>query len=292
MLFAVERDPTASTKQKDHPGIPAVPISLSSPAELPMTRPHAQEEYKEDADNNSEAQTRQAARTRKSDEETERHTKLPSRANTEGRLNRKLAGPRLKPDGGVPDVLKSEARHDKNRVCATSCVPIQMPNSGSASNAPLPLPILSTNTGLGPRIVLLSLASEFEALAKDSVAVTGNLEGVCASASRAGVQVQRDRQDHPGLMSLDVVVNLLGTFAWDEERKLALYETSCGSSPRRLLARPTRQMSLHHTLFDSLRKAAFADTFRVTILAAVAPYTRMFTAAGRVQPLRRRTDDA
>ncbi|KAJ7645266.1 hypothetical protein B0H17DRAFT_1148508 [Mycena rosella] len=104
-----------------------------------------------------------------------------------------------KSDGAVPDVLKSEGRHDQNRVCATSCLKLQAQlRLGFQPDVPLPvhhcLTDLRHDKGLRQHILLSSLASKFEALAKDSVAVTGNLEDV--------------------------------DFTWDEDKKLALYETS------------------------------------------------------------------
>ncbi|KAJ7625407.1 hypothetical protein B0H17DRAFT_1111271 [Mycena rosella] len=113
------------------------------------------------------------------------------------------------------------------------------PNFDSAFNVTLPFPlatvflILGTDEGLGPHILLSSLASDFEVLAKDSVAVTGNLEDAFARTAPSGDGFPRQAFKYKetmkivlGLMSVAVVVNLQGTFTWDEDRKLALYETS------------------------------------------------------------------
>ncbi|KAJ6471192.1 hypothetical protein DFH09DRAFT_480318 [Mycena vulgaris] len=94
-------------------------------------------------------------------------------------------------------------------------------------------PILGTNEGLGPHILLSSLASDFQALTRDSVAVDGNLEDAFVRTAPAGEGFPRQAFQYketikiiPGLTFLDVVVNLQGTFTWDEARKVALYETS------------------------------------------------------------------
>ncbi|KAJ7645273.1 hypothetical protein B0H17DRAFT_1104324 [Mycena rosella] len=102
------------------------------------------------------------------------------------------------------------------------------PNFDSAFNVTLPFPlatvflILGTDDGLGPHILLSSLASDFEVLAKDSVAVTGNLEDAFARTAPSGDGFPRQAFKYketmkivPGLTSLDVI-----------DRKLALYETS------------------------------------------------------------------
>ncbi|KAJ7497630.1 hypothetical protein FB451DRAFT_1550452 [Mycena latifolia] len=98
-------------------------------------------------------------------------------------------------------------------------------------------PILGTNEGLGPHILLSSLASDFVALTQDNVTVSGNLEdafvrtapAVAAGAGtfpRQNFKYKETIKIIPGLSFLDVVVNLQGTFTWDEDKNLALYETS------------------------------------------------------------------
>ncbi|KAJ7288197.1 hypothetical protein C8J57DRAFT_1279381 [Mycena rebaudengoi] len=94
-------------------------------------------------------------------------------------------------------------------------------------------PILGTNEGLGPHILLSSLASDFEALGKDTVPVAGNLEDAFVRTAAAGDGLPRQAFKYketvkiiPGITFLDVVINLQGTFTWDEARNVALYETA------------------------------------------------------------------
>ncbi|KAJ6567011.1 hypothetical protein B0H19DRAFT_716775 [Mycena capillaripes] len=101
-------------------------------------------------------------------------------------------------------------------------------------------PILGTNQGLGPHILLESIASDFQASALDSVNIGGNLEDAFARTLPAAPAGQGFPRQHfqyvetikiiPGLSFLDVVVNLNGTFTWDEARNLSLYETSSDKS--------------------------------------------------------------
>ncbi|KAJ7077299.1 hypothetical protein B0H15DRAFT_862149 [Mycena belliarum] len=120
------------------------------------------------------------------------------------------------------------------------------PNFDSAFNVTIqkPLstvfPILGTNEGLGPHILLSSIASGFQALTKDTVAVSGNLEDAFvrtlaadsagAGFPRQGFQYKETVKIIPGVKFLDIVVNLKGTFTWDENRKLSLYETTSDKS--------------------------------------------------------------
>ncbi|KAJ6525223.1 hypothetical protein DFH09DRAFT_1188589 [Mycena vulgaris] len=94
-------------------------------------------------------------------------------------------------------------------------------------------PILGTNEGLSRTILVSSLASDFETLANDSVAVDGNLEDAFARTAPAGEVFPRQAFKYketikiiPGLTFLDVAVHLQGTFTWDEARKVTLYETA------------------------------------------------------------------
>jgi hypothetical protein len=99
-------------------------------------------------------------------------------------------------------------------------------------------PILGTNQGLGPHILLETIASNFQSGALDSVNVDGNLEDAFVRTSPAAPAGQGFPRQHfayvetikivPGLSFFDVVVNLNGTFTWDEARNLSLYETSSG----------------------------------------------------------------
>ncbi|KAJ7814079.1 hypothetical protein B0H13DRAFT_461894 [Mycena leptocephala] len=101
-------------------------------------------------------------------------------------------------------------------------------------------PILGTNQGLGPHILLETIASNFQSGALDSVNVDGNLEDAFVRTSPAAPAGQGFPRQHfayvetikiiPGLSFFDVVVNLNGTFTWDEARNISLYETSSDKS--------------------------------------------------------------
>ncbi|KAJ7836302.1 hypothetical protein B0H13DRAFT_2088922 [Mycena leptocephala] len=145
-------------------------------------------------------------------------------------------------------------------------------------------PILGTNQGLGPHILLETIASNFQSGALDSVNVDGNLEDAFVRTSPAAPAGQGFPRQHfayvetikiiPGLSFFDVVVNLNGTFTWDEARNVSLYETS---SDKSVVVRKIRrfeevdggaatnvsevingqcpfleqaQMNLYHTLFE------------------------------------------
>ncbi|KAJ7457002.1 hypothetical protein FB451DRAFT_600289 [Mycena latifolia] len=92
--------------------------------------------------------------------------------------------------------------------------------------------ILGTNEGLGAHILLSSLASDFEALARDAVAVDGNLEDAFVRTAAAGEGLPRQSFTYKetvkiitGLSFLDSVIHIRGTFTWDEQGKVALYES-------------------------------------------------------------------
>ncbi|KAJ7153554.1 hypothetical protein C8R43DRAFT_1126833 [Mycena crocata] len=94
-------------------------------------------------------------------------------------------------------------------------------------------PILGTSEGLGPHILLSSLASDFQALTADTVTVDGKLEDAFVRTAPAGDGLPRQAFKYketvkiiPGISLFDVVVNLEGTFTTDEANNLALYETA------------------------------------------------------------------
>ncbi|KAJ7471760.1 hypothetical protein FB451DRAFT_1250854 [Mycena latifolia] len=113
------------------------------------------------------------------------------------------------------------------------------PNFDAAFSVTVPrpidtvFPVLGTSAGLGPTILLSRMASGFEALVADAVPVSGKLEDAFVRTAEGGGE-GLPRQSFkfmetvkiiPGLAFLDVAVRLQGTFTWDAERKVALYET-------------------------------------------------------------------
>ncbi|KAJ7645278.1 hypothetical protein B0H17DRAFT_458483 [Mycena rosella] len=114
------------------------------------------------------------------------------------------------------------------------------PNFTSAFSVTVPQPlaaafsVLGTTAGLERSILLSPMASAFEPLAKDAVAVEGKLEDAFLRTAPAGSGEGLPRQSFkftetvkmvPRLAFLDVIVNLQGTLTWDEERHVVLYET-------------------------------------------------------------------
>ncbi|KAJ7498058.1 hypothetical protein B0H11DRAFT_1998456 [Mycena galericulata] len=101
-------------------------------------------------------------------------------------------------------------------------------------------PVLGTNQGLGPSILLESIASDFQAGALDSVIVNGDLEDAFVRtdpAAPAGQGLPRQHFQYvetikiiPGLSFLNVVVNLNGTFTSDQANNISLYETTSDKS--------------------------------------------------------------
>ncbi|KAJ7076030.1 hypothetical protein B0H15DRAFT_865217 [Mycena belliarum] len=95
--------------------------------------------------------------------------------------------------------------------------------------------VLGTGAGLERTILLSSMAGGFELLMSDSVAVVGALEDAYVRTARAAPEGEGlPRQSFrfmetvkivPGFAFLDVNVKLQGTFTWDAERRVALYET-------------------------------------------------------------------
>ncbi|KAJ7035383.1 hypothetical protein C8F04DRAFT_1233643 [Mycena alexandri] len=98
--------------------------------------------------------------------------------------------------------------------------------------------VLGTDNGLERGILLSTLASGFQTLEKDNVAVAGPLEDAfvrTATAAPDGLPRQRFQFKEtvkiiPGLSFSYVEVNLRGTLTWDETRNVALYETTNGGS--------------------------------------------------------------
>ncbi|KAJ7832340.1 hypothetical protein B0H14DRAFT_2803247 [Mycena olivaceomarginata] len=94
--------------------------------------------------------------------------------------------------------------------------------------------VLGTDNGLERGILFSTLASGFQTLEKDNVAVAGPLEDAfAATAAPDGLPRQRFQFKEtikiiPGLSFTNVEVNLRGTFTWDETRNVALYETTNG----------------------------------------------------------------
>ncbi|KAK7024056.1 hypothetical protein R3P38DRAFT_2956411 [Favolaschia claudopus] len=101
-------------------------------------------------------------------------------------------------------------------------------------------PVLGTSQGLCKHILLESIASDCNAGATDSVAVSGNLEDAfvrTAAAASDGQGLPRTQFSFietikiiPGLSFLDVKVHLNGTYTSDATRKVLLYETSSDKS--------------------------------------------------------------
>ncbi|KAJ7624411.1 hypothetical protein FB45DRAFT_923353 [Roridomyces roridus] len=91
-------------------------------------------------------------------------------------------------------------------------------------------PVLGTDQGLERVISLSSLASDFVALDKDNVAVDGKLFDASvrtAPSSDSGFprQAFRFKESFKILPGLNLHVGLQGTFTWDDEQNVALYET-------------------------------------------------------------------
>ncbi|KAJ6500880.1 hypothetical protein C8R45DRAFT_82803 [Mycena sanguinolenta] len=107
---------------------------------------------------------------------------------------------------------------------------------------PLPtvFPVLGTNLGLCEHILLESIASDCQVGVLDSVSIDGPLEDAfvrTAPAAPAGQGFPRQHFSYietittiPGLSFLDVVVHLNGTYTWDQERNITLYESSSDKS--------------------------------------------------------------
>ncbi|KAJ6500879.1 hypothetical protein C8R45DRAFT_82778 [Mycena sanguinolenta] len=101
-------------------------------------------------------------------------------------------------------------------------------------------PVLGTNLVLCKQILLESIASDCQVGVLDSVSVDGPLEDAFVRTAPAAPAGQGFPRQHfsfietitiiPGLSSLDVVVHLNGTYTWDQERNITLYETSTDKS--------------------------------------------------------------
>ncbi|KAF7375491.1 hypothetical protein MSAN_00437100 [Mycena sanguinolenta] len=101
-------------------------------------------------------------------------------------------------------------------------------------------PVLGTNLGLREHILLESIASDCQLGVLDSVNVEGPLEDAFVRTALAAPPGQGFPRQHftyietikiiPCLQFLDIVVHLTGTYTWDEERKITLYETSTDKS--------------------------------------------------------------
>ncbi|KAJ7732986.1 hypothetical protein B0H16DRAFT_171974 [Mycena metata] len=97
--------------------------------------------------------------------------------------------------------------------------------------------VLGTDNGLDRGILLSSLASDFQTLEKDTVAVAGPLEdafvrttiGVPDGLPRQSFQFKETVKIIPGVSFMNVEVNMKGTLTWDESRNVALYETTNGA---------------------------------------------------------------
>ncbi|KAJ7733666.1 hypothetical protein B0H16DRAFT_1732218 [Mycena metata] len=98
--------------------------------------------------------------------------------------------------------------------------------------------VLGTDNGLHRGILLSSLASDFQTLEKDTVAVAGPLEdafvrttiGAPDGLPRQSFQFKETVKIIHGVSFMNVEVNMKGTLAWDESRNVALYETTNGGS--------------------------------------------------------------
>ncbi|KAJ6500877.1 hypothetical protein C8R45DRAFT_979411 [Mycena sanguinolenta] len=101
-------------------------------------------------------------------------------------------------------------------------------------------PVLGTNLRLCEHILLESIASDCQVGVLDSVSIDGPLEDAfvrTAPAAPAGQGFPRQHFSYietitiiPGLPFFDVVVHLNGTYTWDQERNITLYETSTDKS--------------------------------------------------------------
>lgn len=96
--------------------------------------------------------------------------------------------------------------------------------------------ILGTDEGLGPSVLLSSLASDFKLLKRDTVPTQGKLEDAHLRTTpggpglpRQGFSITETMKVVPGVSFLDVHINVEGTITWDQANNITLYEsiTSC-----------------------------------------------------------------
>ncbi|KAF7346409.1 hypothetical protein MSAN_01868800 [Mycena sanguinolenta] len=100
--------------------------------------------------------------------------------------------------------------------------------------------VLGTNSKLCELILLSPIASDCQLGILDSVNVDGPLEDAFARTAPAAPAGQGFPRQHfsyietvkiiPGLSFLDIVVHLNGTYTWDQERRITLYESSPDTS--------------------------------------------------------------